>query len=140
MPISYRIDGEARLLLTTLHQPATLADVRSYVAETIADPAYTPQLVEVVDASELVDPDAAAAMFDAARLLTDVWMLTAPARRVRGRVWIAPTPLLQELAVHYQRETVSAGVPVTVVRTREEAIEWARRLLEQPPDDGANWS
>jgi hypothetical protein len=140
MPISYRIDGEARLLMTTLHQPATLADVRSYVAETIADPAYTPQLVEVIDASELVDPESATALFDAARLLTDVWAMTAPARRVRGRVLIAPTPVLQALATHYQRETVSAGVPVTVVRTLEEAVAWARRLLAQPPDDGQNWS
>jgi hypothetical protein len=140
MPISYRIDQDAGLLLTTLHQPTTLADVRSYVAETVADAAYTPSLVEVVDASELNEPESAAAMFDAARLLTDVWALTAPARRVRGRVWIAPTPELYALASKYQRETVSAGVPTHVVRTRDEAIAWAREIAAQPPDDGRNWS
>ena len=140
MPISYRIDRDAGLLLTTLHQPTTLAEVRGYVAETIADPAYTPSLVEVVDASALDEPESAATMFDAARLLTDVWALTAPARRVRGRVWIAPTPLLQELAGNYQRETVSAGVPTHVARTRDEAITWAREIVARPPDDGRNWS
>ena len=140
MPISYRIDRDAGLLLTTLHQPTTMADVRGYVAETIADPAYTPSLVEVVDASALDEPESAATMFDAARLLTDVWALTAPARRVRGRVWIAPTPELYELATKYQRETVSSGVPTHVVRTSDEAIAWALEITAQPPDDGRNWS
>jgi hypothetical protein len=69
-----------------------------------------------------------------------VWALTAPARRVRGRVWIAPTPLLHELASHYQRETVSAGVPTHVVRTSDEAVAWARTLVAEPPADGRNWS
>ena len=140
MPISYRIDRDAGLILTTLHQPTTLADVRAYVAETVADAAYAPSLVEVVDASALNEPESAATMFDAARLLTDVWALTAPARRVRGRVWIAPTPELHELASKYQRETVSAGVPTRVVRTYDDAIAWAREIVAQPPADGRNWS
>lgn len=132
MPITYRIDREAGLLLARVHDPTTLADVRSYVAASVADPAYTPQLVELVDVSGLVEPEGAANMFDAARLLTDLWARMAAGQRVRARGWIALTDRLYALAREYQRQTADAGVPTRVFRDARAAERWARRIAAQP--------
>jgi hypothetical protein len=122
MPIDYRIEPERGIIIAALRGQATLAEGKAYVAATIADPAYSPDLVEVLDARELTEPDAAAATFDAALLLTHV----AIRQRVQARAIIAPDDMVHALAQHYADETQPTGVPTRVFRDPDAALAWAQ--------------
>ena len=122
MPIDYRIESERGVIIAVLREPATLAEGKAYVAATLADPAYSPDLVEVLDARELTDPDAAAATFDAALLLTHV----AIRQRVQARAIIAPGDMVYALARHYAEESESSSVPMRVFRDPAAALAWAQ--------------
>jgi hypothetical protein len=122
MPIDYRIEPERGVIIASLREPATLAEGKAYVAATLADSAYSPDLVEVLDARELTDPDAAATTFDAALLLTHV----AIRQRVQARAIIAPDEMVHALALHYADETQPTGVPTRVFRDPAAALAWAQ--------------
>ena len=128
MAVDYRILRDEGLLEVRLPPRTTLADLRAYVVATLADPGYSPSLVEVVDVTALTDPADAAMAFDAGRLLVRV----APLNRVRARAIVAPTALLGELAHTLRRETHAAGsVETRVFRTVGAARRWARRIARR---------
>jgi hypothetical protein len=124
MPIAYHIARDEGILVARIPERATLRDIEAYVSATVADPAYSPTLVEIIDATALAEPETAMEAFDAARVLTQLM----PRPRVRGRAIVAPSALLCDVARHYQRETVHAGVVTRVFRDVFSATEWARKL------------
>jgi hypothetical protein len=128
MSISYQIHRDEGILVARLPARTTLQDLTDYVAATLADPAYTPGLVEIIDVTALAEPEAASSTFDAARLLTNL----LPSPRVRARAIVAPTALLTGLARHYRNETVDAGVVTRVFRDLASATKWAHRLANGP--------
>lgn len=124
MPIYYRIAPEQGLVLAAIHERATLADLRAYAASSVGDPAWSPDLVEVVDLAAVTEPEAATHVFDAARLVAHV----APRPRVRARAIVAPAAHLFDLAQRYRYDAACTGVVVRVFRDAVAALAWARAL------------
>lgn len=132
MPIAYCIDEDQGLIVARLDEPATLAEVRGYVAATLSDPAYSPDLVEVIDARGLAEPDAAAATFDAALLIGRV----AVRHRVRARAIIAAGGTVFALARRYERQTAGLGVITRVFRDLASGAAWASLVARRPRAPG----
>ena len=134
MPMDYLIDADAGVLHATPHGRVTLAEIRSFAAATVADPLYSPDLVEVVDATALTDPEVATTFFDAAQLLTQVLTEVFVTRRVRARAIVAPTTMLHDLARHYVEETTRSGILMRVFHDVPTAHAWAHHVAAQPID------
>jgi hypothetical protein len=126
MPVSYRIDNERRLILTSAEGCVTFAEVQTHQDQLLSDPAYDPSFDQLIDGTAATEFALSA---DEARQVAKRQLVSKQSRRALVATEAAIFGMGRLMAAYQEIYGLSN---VEVFYKLEEALEWLNIKPELP--------